>query len=102
MPGIRCKPLLGVHVTAEFQTPPTAPATCDDFQKALKDWLSCNPHPLSLLGPSTGRDQPLLLKPSVRVPRSYSLQFRILYFVLYWRLIRLDFPAAMTLPPKSP
>ena len=28
-----------------------------------------------------------------------SLQFRILYFVLYWRLIRLDFPAAMTLPP---
>ena len=32
-------------------------------------------------------------------PRSYSLQFRILYFVLYWRLIRLDFPAAMTLPP---
>ena len=33
------------------------------------------------------------------VARSYSLQFRILYFVLYWRLIRLDFPAAMTLPP---
>ena len=33
------------------------------------------------------------------LPRSYSLQFRILYFVLYWRLIRLDFPAAMTLPP---
>ena len=32
-------------------------------------------------------------------PRSYSLRFRILYFVLYWRLIRLDFPAAMTLPP---
>ena len=72
------------------------------FHRLEKDWLSCNPHPLSLLGPSTGRDQPLLLKPSVRVPRSYSLQFRILYFVLYWRLIRLDFPAAMTLPPKSP
>ena len=32
-------------------------------------------------------------------PRSYSLQFRILYFVLYWRLTRLDFAATMTLPP---
>ena len=33
------------------------------------------------------------------LPRSYSLQFRILYFFLYWRLIRLDFAATMTLPP---
>ena len=30
-------------------------------------------------------------------PRSYSLQFRIWYFVLYWRWTRLDFPAPMTL-----
>ena len=34
-------------------------------------------------------------------PRSYSLQFRILYFVLYLRLTRLDFPADMTLRPRS-
>ena len=34
-------------------------------------------------------------------PRSYSLQFRILYFVLYWRLTRLDFAATTTLPPRS-
>ena len=40
-----------------------------------------------------------LPSPRLLRPRSYSLQFRILYFVLYWRLIRLDFPAAMTLPP---
>ena len=31
-------------------------------------------------------------------PRSYSLQFRILYFFLYWRLPRLDFAATLTLP----
>ena len=34
-------------------------------------------------------------------PRSYSLQFRILYFFLYWQLTRLDFAATMTLPPRS-
>ena len=28
-----------------------------------------------------------------------SLQFRILYFFLYWRLTRLDFAATTTLPP---
>ena len=39
-------------------------------------------------------------RPIQRRPSSVrtALQFRILYFVLYWRLIRLDFPAAMTLP----
>ena len=41
----------------------------------------------------------IVTSPRLLRPRSYSLQFRILYFVLYWRLIRLDFPAAMTLPP---
>ena len=35
------------------------------------------------------------------LPLSYSLQFRILYFFLYWRLTRLDFAATMTLPPIS-
>ena len=39
-----------------------------------------------------------MTSPRLLRPRSYSLQFRILYFVLYWRLIRLDFPAALTLP----
>ena len=34
-----------------------------------------------------------------KLQRSYSLQFRILYFFLYWRLTRLDFAATMTLPP---
>ena len=33
---------------------------------------------------------------------SQEAVFRILYFVLHWRLTRLDFPAAMTLPPQSP
>ena len=37
--------------------------------------------------------------PRLLRPRSYSLQFRILYFVLYWRLTRLDFAATTTLPP---
>ena len=34
----------------------------------------------------------IVTSPRLLRPRSYSLQFRILYFVLYWRLIRLDFP----------
>ena len=41
----------------------------------------------------------IVTSPRLLRTRSYSLQFRILYFVLSWRLIRLDFPAAMTLPP---
>ena len=40
-----------------------------------------------------------MTSPRLLRPRSYSLQFRILYFVLYWRLTRLDFAATMTLPP---
>ena len=40
--------------------------------------------------------------PRLLRPRSYSLQFRILYVVLYLRLTRLDFPAAVTSPPRSP
>ena len=41
----------------------------------------------------------IVTSPRLLRPRSYSLQFRILYFVLYWRLTRLDFAATMTLPP---
>ncbi len=41
----------------------------------------------------------IVTSPRLLRPGSYSLQFRILYFVLYWRLIRLDFPAATTSPP---
>ena len=41
-----------------------------------------------------------MTSPRLLRPRSYSLQFRILYFFLYWRfLTRLDFAATMTLPP---
>ena len=40
-----------------------------------------------------------MTSPRLLRPRSYSLQFRILYFFLYWRLARLDFAATMTLPP---
>ena len=39
-----------------------------------------------------------MTSPRLLRPRSYSLQFRILYFFLYWRLTRLDFAATMTLP----
>ena len=41
----------------------------------------------------------IVTSPRLLRPRSYSLQFRILYFFLYWRLTRLDFAATMTLPP---
>ena len=41
----------------------------------------------------------IVTSPRLLRPRSYSLQFRILYFVLYWRLPRLDCAATMTLPP---
>ena len=41
----------------------------------------------------------IVTSPRLLRPRSYSLQFRILYFFLYWRLTRLDFAAPMTLPP---
>ena len=40
-----------------------------------------------------------MTSPRLLRPRSYSLQFRILYFFLYWRLTRLDCAATMTLPP---
>ena len=40
----------------------------------------------------------IVTSPRLLRPRSYSLQFRILYFFLYWRLTRLDFAATMTLP----
>ena len=40
-----------------------------------------------------------MTSPRLLRPRSYFLQFRILYFFLYWRLTRLDFAATMTLPP---
>ena len=43
----------------------------------------------------------IVTSPRLLRPRSYSLQFRILCFVLYWRLTRLDFAATMTLPPIS-
>ena len=43
----------------------------------------------------------IVTSPRLLRPRSYSLQFRILYFFLYWRLTRLDFAATMTLPPRS-
>ena len=39
-----------------------------------------------------------MTSPRLLRPPSYSLQFRILYFFLYWRLTRLDFAATMTLP----
>ena len=41
----------------------------------------------------------IVTSPRLLRPRSYSLQFRILYFFLYWRLTRLDFAATTTLPP---
>ena len=44
----------------------------------------------------------IVTSPRLLGPRSYSLQFRILYFFLYWRLTRLDFAATTTLPPRSP
>ena len=44
----------------------------------------------------------IVTSPRLLRPRSYSLQFRILYFFLYWRLTRLDFAATTTLPPRSP
>ncbi len=44
----------------------------------------------------------IVTSPRLLRPCSYSLQFRILYFVLYLRLTRLDFLAAMTVPPRSP
>ena len=54
------------------------------------------PHPES--GP--GRPASLLRRPGdAPRPRSYSLQFLILYFFLYWRLTRLDFAATTTSPP---
>ena len=37
---------------------------------------------------------------SILIPDPTALQFRTLYFVLYLRLTRLDFPAAMTSPPS--
>ena len=40
-----------------------------------------------------------MTSPRLLRPRSYSLQFRILYFFLYWQLTRLDFAATTTLPP---
>ena len=40
----------------------------------------------------------IVTSPRLLRPRSYSLQFRILYFFLYWQLTRLDFAATMTLP----
>jgi len=40
----------------------------------------------------------IVISPRLLRPCSYSLQFRILYFVLYLRLTRLDFRAAMALP----
>ena len=43
----------------------------------------------------------IVTSPRLLRPRSYSLQFRILYFVLYWRLTRLDFAATTTLPPPD-
>ena len=43
----------------------------------------------------------IVTSPRLLRPRSYSLQFRILYFFLYWRLTRLDFAATTTLPPRS-
>ena len=43
----------------------------------------------------------IVTSPRLLRPRSYSLQFRILYFVLYWRLTQLDFAATTTLPPRS-
>ena len=60
-------------------------------------------HTLKWIGQGMHMSPRVLVRfPDDMRPRSYSLQFRILYFVLYWRLIRLDFPAAMTLPPRSP
>ena len=44
----------------------------------------------------------IVTSPRLLRPRSYSLQFRILYFFWYWRLTRLDFAATTTLPPRSP
>ena len=41
----------------------------------------------------------IVTSPRLLRPRSYSLQFRILYFFLYWRLTRLDFAATTMLPP---
>ena len=43
----------------------------------------------------------IVTSPRLLRPRSYSLQFRILHFFLYWRLTRLDFAATTTLPPRS-
>ena len=43
----------------------------------------------------------IVTSPRLLRPRSYSLQFRILYFFLYWRLTRLDFAATTTLPPPD-
>ncbi len=42
----------------------------------------------------------IVTSPRFLRPRSYSLQFRILYIVLYLLLTRLDFRVAMASPPR--
>ncbi len=44
----------------------------------------------------------IVTSPRLLRPRSYSLQFRILYVVLYLLLTRLDFRAAMASLPRPP